>query len=164
MAGSEAPIHPVVQFGYLLSELEKRAAEGNRLAYVSLVEPRVNGIFDVSDEYLKSTMNSNSFAYQIWKGNIIRAGNYLKDEELGFPNVEGDVDSNDRTLIAASRYYTSNPDLAHRLKNGLKLTPYDRGNFYAQHNYHYGTFKPFGEEEDVTLESAEGQRVPVALA
>lgn len=164
MSGSEGTPHPIVQMGYVLSELEKRASDGNRLAYVSLVEPRVSGILDVPEEYLKQRMNSNDFAYQIWKGNIIRAGQYLTDGEDGYPRIQKDVDSNDRTLIAASRYYTSNPDLVHRLKAGLKLTPYDRQNFYAQHNYHYGTFKEFGQKDDVTLESAEGQRMPVALA
>lgn len=164
MAGAEGDPHPIVQMGYVLSELEKRAADGNRMAYVSLVEPRVSGIFDVSEEALKLNMSSNDFVYQIWKGNIIRAGQYLTDGEHGYPHIQKDVESNNRTLIAASRYYTSNPDLVHRLKNGLKLTLYDRDNFYAHHNYHYGTFKSYGVADDVTLESSEGQRMPVALA
>jgi N-ethylmaleimide reductase len=34
-------------------------------------------------------------------------------------------------LISIGRFFTSNPDLPHRIRNDLPLTPYDRSTFYA---------------------------------
>lgn len=158
--GALSDPHPVVQIGYLLSQLEKR---DKRIAYVSLIEPRVEGSSDVSPKTLMERESSNDFVYQVWKGVVIKAGGFLDNQEEGYPKLRQTVDSNDRTLVAVARYYTSNPDLVHRLKNGLKLTPYDRSNFYARHNYHYGTYSGYGQEE-LPTDSSESQRMPVALA
>lgn len=123
MAGKSDPqLYPL--YSYILDELEKRAAVGNRLAYVHFIEPRViNSRSDVDiavdDEY------SNSFIYEHWKGPVIRAGNFAIHPEL----VKDVV--NERTLIAYGRYFISNPDLVHRLAEGLPLNLYDRPTFYS---------------------------------
>jgi hypothetical protein len=44
---------PIPQWGYIISELEKRAQEGNRLAYIHVVEPRVSGYLDSESFYWK---------------------------------------------------------------------------------------------------------------
>ncbi|GMG24943.1 unnamed protein product [Ambrosiozyma monospora] len=67
------------------------------------------------------------------------------------------------TIIAVSRYFTSNPDLAERLKNGQELTKYDRTYFYAQTNYKYNTWGKFGEENKGE-DSVEAKQEMVALA
>ncbi|KAG7738444.1 hypothetical protein KL923_003141 [Ogataea haglerorum] len=142
LEGVDAEIHPISYIGYVLSELERRAKEGKRLAYVSVVEPRVNGIFDSKDEREFNT----SWISEIWKGVLLRSGAYLNQNSKF---IEEDVNANDRTLIGVSRYYTSNPDLADRLKRGLTLTPYDRSRFYKIFsNDGYITFPKHGEDPE----------------
>ncbi|KAG7880277.1 hypothetical protein KL905_002946 [Ogataea polymorpha] len=139
--GVDSEIHPISYFGYVLSELERRAQEGKRLAYISVVEPRVNGIYDSKD---KREFNT-SWISEIWKGVLLRSGAYLNEN---YKFLQHDVDENDRTLIGVSRYYTSNPDLADRLKNGHELTPYDRSKFYKHSsNDGYLTWTRYGEKE-----------------
>ncbi|ODV84707.1 hypothetical protein CANARDRAFT_8285 [[Candida] arabinofermentans NRRL YB-2248] len=121
--GVDSKTHPIAQFGYILSELQKRASKGDELAYISVVEPTMNGIFKMEDERVFNT----SWIQEIWKGKIIRAGNYLHQQDL----LIKDVNADDRTLIAASRYWTSNPDLIRRLKEGLELNHYKRDEFYV---------------------------------
>ncbi|QPG76892.1 hypothetical protein FOA43_004286 [Brettanomyces nanus] len=136
----DAKIDPIVVYGYVLSELERRAKEGNRLAYVSFVEPRVAG----GENSPEAAKLNTAWVNEIWKGVLIRAGALLHDE--GYTVARKYIDEDDRTLIGASRFYTSNPDLANRLKNGYPLTYYDRSKFYAQCNYGYITFGKYGED------------------
>ncbi|KAG7808645.1 hypothetical protein KL921_003727 [Ogataea angusta] len=154
--GVDAEIHPISYIGYVLSELEKRGKQGKRLAYVSVVEPRVNGIFDSKDEREFNT----SWIGEIWKGVLLRSGAYLNQNSKF---IEQDVNANDRTLIGVSRYYTSNPDLADRLKKGLSLTPYDRSKFYKSlSNDGYLTFTKYGEDTEKYKDLVDV--VPKALA
>ncbi|GMG24941.1 unnamed protein product [Ambrosiozyma monospora] len=157
-SGAESTLmHPIAQYAYLYSELEKRGREGKRLAFIHSVEPRVAVGIDVQDapEY------STEWVRQIWKGVLIRTGSYLHQE--GYKNLIRDVNIDDRTLIGASRYYTSNPDLADRLKDGLELTPYDRNTFYFGGNYGYNTFGKFGEDAK-GKDSVEANLEAVALS
>ncbi|GME80303.1 unnamed protein product [Ambrosiozyma monospora] len=139
-SGAESKLmHPIAQYAYLYSELERRGREGKRLAYVHSVEPRVALGVDVED----SPEYSTEWVRQIWKGVLIRAGGYL--HQPNYEKLIRDVSLDDRTLIGVSRYYTSNPDLVHRLKNGLELTKYDRNTFYTGGNYGYNTWGKYGE-------------------
>ncbi|GME85744.1 unnamed protein product [Ambrosiozyma monospora] len=133
-------MHPIAQYAYLYSELERRGREGKRLAYVHTVESRMA----VGGDVVEGPEYSVEWVAQIWKGVLIRAGGYLHQE--GYKNLIHDVNLDDRTIIAVSRYYTSNPDLAHRLKNGLELTKYDRSTFYGGGNYGYNTWGKYGED------------------
>ena len=101
------------------------------MAYVSIVEPRVSGIFDVTEQ-----LGTNEFVYKHWKGTFIRAGAYAQ----AFNRIEEDI-QNDRTLIAFSRFFTSNPDLVQKLKDGTALTPYNRDEFYKYYNYGYNSYE-----------------------
>ncbi|KGK39505.1 hypothetical protein JL09_g1368 [Pichia kudriavzevii] len=148
--GYKSRINPIVTWGYVLSELERRAKEGNRLAYVSVVEPRVSGIFDNPD----AAKIDFTWPDLIWKGPIIRAGGYLDPENLS--KLANAVNKDDHTLIATARYYTSNPDLVNRLKNGYPLTPYNRADFYRiGSNIGYLNYTAYGEEEDHTKDDVE---------
>ncbi|XDT12032.1 NADH:flavin oxidoreductase / NADH oxidase family [Nakaseomyces glabratus] len=115
----------VAHYAYLIGELEKRGIAGKRLAYIHLVEPSVTDLMLVEDqgEYKEGT---NDFAYSIWKGPIIRAGNYALHPELVKEQVK-----DPRTLIAYGRYFISNPDIIDRLENGLPLNEQDRPTFYT---------------------------------
>ncbi|KAL6939970.1 NADPH dehydrogenase 1 [Hanseniaspora osmophila] len=113
---------------HFIGELEKRAKENpeNRLAYVHIVEPRVPSpaFGEGEHEYLEGT---NDFVFSIWKGIVIRAGDYA----LNNTEALKDVNENDRTLLAYGRFFISNPDLVDRLEKGLPLNAYDRDTFYT---------------------------------
>ncbi|QPG73982.1 hypothetical protein FOA43_001298 [Brettanomyces nanus] len=127
---------------YLLEQLQRRAENGNKLAYIALTQPRMAGDTEKEDFNGEDT----TWVIKAWKGIIIRTGAFFHDEN--YLDLKTDVNENDRTLIGAGRYYTSNPDLADRLKNGYPLTPYDRSTFYtAMSNKGYITWPKFGEKE-----------------
>lgn len=156
--GINSRINPIATWGYVLSELERRGKEGSRLAYVHIVEPRVSGN---ADNPVFPDIDTN-WIETIWTGVVIRAGALLHDTQ--YKELRRIVDANDRTLIGASRYYTSNPDLAVRLKNGYELTPYDRSTFYNKFsNWGYITWGKYGEA-NATQDSEIAQKVPKALA
>jgi NADPH2 dehydrogenase len=140
---------------YILTQLQKRADEGNQLAYISLVEPRVQASWDIAKE---NQVGSNDFTYKYWKGNFIRAGTYAHELD----KVEQDI-SNGRTLLAFSRFFISNPDLVEKLKDGIPLTPYERPTFYNQDNFGYNTWLRHGETRAID-EQKERARVGKALA
>lgn len=150
-------VSPVVQVGYLLSELEKRAKAGNKLAYISVVEPRVSGSLDVES---KDQFGSNSFVRSIWSGTLIKAGNYTYDAPE-FKTAIQDVDDGN-TLVAFSRYFTSNPDFVQRLHDGTDLTKYDRDTFYNNDNWGYNTFTPAGSDTEYD-EATERKRLPLPI-
>lgn len=139
--GAEPDI--VAQYAYVLGELEKRAKAGKRLAYVHLVEPRVtNPLLDEGEgEYDKG---SNDFAYSIWKGPIIKAGNFALH-----PNSVKEEVKCDRTLIAYGRFFISNPDLVDRLEKGLPLNKYDRATFYTMSAQGYTDYPTYDESVDL---------------
>ncbi|CAN3362653.1 probable NADPH dehydrogenase [Diutina catenulata] len=143
MEGYQEEVHPIATFGYLLSELQRRANEGRPIAYVSVVDPRVNGAADAKPDYENQ---SNDFVPLVWKGPIIKAGNYTYDAPE-FTSLREDI-ANDRTLIAFSRFFTSNPDLAEKLREGRDLTPYDRATFYTNDNWGYNTFDGADYDEE----------------
>ncbi|CCH40621.1 NADPH dehydrogenase 3 [Wickerhamomyces ciferrii] len=116
----------LAQYAHIVGELEKRRLDGKGIQFIDLIEPRVNGI-DVNEDYDSTNSQGNEFIYDIWKGPIIRAGNYIQEIE----RLQRDVNHNDRTLIAVGRHFVSNPDLVERLKKGYPLTKYDRSTFYS---------------------------------
>lgn len=153
--GFKSRINPIATWGYVLSELERRAKEGNRLAYISIVEPRVSGIFDNPE----AGALDFSWPDMIWKGVIIRAGGFLDKQNIEkLPEI---VNKDDHTLIAVGRYFTSNPDLVNRLQNNLELTPYDRSTFYKiGSNIGYLDYGSYGKPMDHSMDEVE----PAALA
>ncbi len=160
MEGADADPHPVVTYGYVVHELQKRVnktraeGKGNGFAYLSLVEPRVYG-----DIINKGAINeSNNFIELIYDGYLVKAGNYGKEKERLIESVK-----NEKTLIAIGRQYISNPDLHYRLKNDLELTPYDRPTFYVNNNWNYNTYGKYGEGNLYEKEVAEKQ-TPKPLA
>jgi len=156
--GINAKINPTVTWGYILSELERRAKEGKRIAYISFVEPRFK---DFGSQSNPSNIGIQ-WVTQIWKGVLVITGALLQDPE--YKRVQELVGANDRTLIGSSRYYTSNPDLANRLKNGYPLTPYDRSTFYiSMSNKGYITWGKYGEK-NLAEDSEVAKTVPKPLA
>ncbi|CCF58949.1 hypothetical protein KAFR_0F03530 [Kazachstania africana CBS 2517] len=138
MSGSAEPLI-VAQYSYILGELEKRAKEGKRLSFVHLVEPRVTNPFLTEGEGADED-GTNDFAYSIWKGPIIRAGNLALHPE----SVKTLVADN-RTLIGYGRFFIANPDVVDRLEKGLPLNKYDRNTFYAMSDKGYLDYPTYAE-------------------
>lgn len=143
MNGSKDPEFLAV-YSYVIGQLEKRALkdEKNRLAYVHLIEPRVTSPAD--PEGVGEVEGSNDFIYTVWKGNVIRAGNYALHPDIAQRDLE-----RPNTLIAYGRLFIANPDLPKRLRDGLRLNAYDRNSFYATpHGYtDYPTYEEAVKEE-----------------
>lgn len=154
MKSTEDDVHPVATYGYLLGQLQHRAEKGKQIAYVSVVEPGVMSARDLGEV---EKYGDNSFVKAIWKGVVLRAGNYTYDAP-DFNHVLQHVDDG-RTLVGFSRYFTSNPDLVQRLRDGKDLAPYDRHTFYTSDNWGYNTF---GTSEGMQKfdEETERQRKP----
>lgn len=137
-------VSPIVNYGYILSQLETRAKEGKRLAYVSVVEPRTFANEDANLEWVPA----------LWRGITIYAGNYL--DESNIEKLGDYINNSENVLVAVGRQYTSNPDLANRLRNGYPLTPYDRDTFYSgPTNNGYLTFTNYGEKPDYSKDDVE---------
>lgn len=116
----------LAQFAYVTGELEKRAIQGNRLAYVHLVESRVPDLKPGAKAVPVEA--SNDFIYSIWRGVVIRTGDYARHPEA----AEADTAKGQgQTAIGYGREFISNPDLPDRLANGYRLTRYNRATFYA---------------------------------
>ncbi|KAJ7146452.1 FMN-linked oxidoreductase [Mycena epipterygia] len=109
---------PKPTYAHLVTQLRERYPD---LAYVHLVEPRVNGAqtVDVKKGY------SNDFIREIWGDRrLISAGGYTRETAIAAAEEKGD-------LIAFGRLYIANPDLPYRLLHGIVLTVGDRALYYA---------------------------------
>ncbi|EGW31102.1 uncharacterized protein SPAPADRAFT_141608 [Spathaspora passalidarum NRRL Y-27907] len=131
-------------YSYIVSELQKRADEGKKLAYISIVD----GTF--ADATMDKTVALDfGYIHKIWKGIIIRGGNYHNDQE-NWAVLERDASADDRTLVGLCRHYVANPDLPERIKKGLPLNECDKPNFYTPSNWGYNTYPFYGQ--DVTFD------------
>ncbi|CAJ2507202.1 Uu.00g083880.m01.CDS01 [Anthostomella pinea] len=108
---------PIPQF----SDIIVKAGHLN-LAYLHLVESRIAGAEDhAGTERL-------DFAYKLWSGVLLVAGGY----KLASAEQLVDEEHPDREIMVVfGRDFVSNPDLAYRLKEGLKLSAYERSTFYT---------------------------------
>ncbi|CCF58951.1 hypothetical protein KAFR_0F03550 [Kazachstania africana CBS 2517] len=138
MSGSENPVI-LAQYAYLIGELEKRAKAGKRMAYIHLVEPAVSD-FLLDEGQGQDNGSSNDFAYSIWKGPIIRAGDFALR-----PAAAKEAVSADRTLVGYGRFFIANPDLVDRLEKGLQLNQYDKSTFYIQTAEGYTDYPTYAE-------------------
>ncbi|KAH8996169.1 putative NADPH2 dehydrogenase chain OYE2 [Lactarius hatsudake] len=94
------------------------------LAYIHVVEPRVDGIIDgdVTDE---NRAQSNEALRKIWGDRpYIAAGGMDGAAAINTVEKYGG-------LVAFGRHFIANPDLPLRLKEGHSLTPYNRDTFYT---------------------------------
>lgn len=102
---------PKPQFTHLVSALKEKHTE---LAYIHVVEPRVNG--DVSqDQPAQKSPESNDFIRDIWSPRpLISAGGYTRDTAMKTATEKGG-------LIAFGRMYISNVSLPAQVLSILKL-------------------------------------------
>ncbi|GFE70119.1 alkene reductase [Chroococcus sp. FPU101] len=104
-------------FDYVVAELNRF-----NLAYLHLVEPRVQGNVTIEDD--GTGLGSKHFR-PIYQGIIIAAGGYTR--ELG----EEVLETGEADLIAYGRLFIANPDLPERFARNAPLNPYDRNTFYG---------------------------------
>ncbi|KAJ3926158.1 MAG: hypothetical protein NXY57DRAFT_756697 [Lentinula lateritia] len=113
---------PIPTFSYLVTKL-KESLPG--IAYLHVVEPRINGSKTERAENIVQT-DSNDFLRQIWHPKpLISAGGYTRETAMQIANEKED-------LIAFGRYFISNPDLPSRIIHNHPLAPYDRDTFYTR--------------------------------
>lgn len=122
MSGSEFSDDTIAFYSYLYKEFEERRLGAKGPVYISLVEPRDEG---VSSEITQKF--SNEFIFDNFGGVVVRAGNILTDNEY----TKKIINQNDRTVIAFGRYFIANPDLIERLENGWPINSYNRATFYT---------------------------------
>lgn len=118
-----------IQWLYLCTELAKLG-----IAYIHLVEPRFDE-FQSEETKLKSLAESGGmptlrpFCEAIRATDasvkIISAGGFTYD------NAAQCVENGDYDAVAFGRYFTSNPDLVQRVKNGQRFYRYVRPRFYG---------------------------------
>ncbi len=70
----------------------------------------------------------------MFDGPIIAAGGFERD------SAEQIVDEGDADLVAFGRHFAANPDLAERLRRGLRLNPHDRDTFYGGNERGYADY------------------------
>lgn len=111
---------PIPQFTAVINK-----AKELKLAYLHLVEPRVDGASDTEE---KNRYGSLDFAYNLWNGVFLVAGGYNPEQARKLVDEEHpDKD----IVVMFGRYFVSNPDLVYRIKQGLTLSAYDRATFYS---------------------------------
>ncbi|EJD07950.1 FMN-linked oxidoreductase [Fomitiporia mediterranea MF3/22] len=106
---------PLPTFSYLITEAHCRHP---MLAYLHVVEGARQG-------------DSNDFARNLWKqgrkdGEVVFLSASGHDRATALHRTEnGDV-------VVFGRWFISNPDLPHRIKDNIEFTPYDYPTFYAR--------------------------------
>ncbi len=109
--------NPKALFSYVaeaLSEFE--------LAYLHVVEPRIQGNVTITDD---GTGLDARFFRSIFPSSIITAGGYTR--ETG----EAVLQSNEADFVAYGRLFLANPDLPKRFALSSALNRYDRNTFYS---------------------------------
>ncbi|TFK62757.1 NADH:flavin oxidoreductase/NADH oxidase [Pluteus cervinus] len=137
---------PKPQFSHLVEQLKEKQPN---LAYIHVVEPRVNGSTDLQ---VTPEGESNEFIRKIWAPRpLVRAGGF-NTRELAL-NVAEETGN----LISFGRWFIANPDLPVRISKGIPWTQYDRKTFYipASNPEAYKGYidYPFAEQEGDVVES-----------
>ena len=130
--GGVSDSNPEATFGYLAKELDKLG-----IAYLHVIEPRIKG-----DSTLHEDQAAVASAYirKSFKGTIIAAGGFDREQ------AEAIINRGDADIVAFGRYFSSNPDLPERLKNGYPLAPYVRDAFWGGTEQHYNDFPAYDEQ------------------
>ncbi len=108
---------PKALFTYVAQQLDRF-----NLAYLHIVEPRVQGNMDVETPDMEL---STGYFRSIYSGTVISAGGHTR--ETG----EATLAAGHADLVAYGRLYIANPDLPNRFALNASLNPYDRSTFYG---------------------------------
>jgi N-ethylmaleimide reductase len=109
--------NPDALFSHVAEELNQF-----HLAYLHIIEPRVKG--NIVTEEGQGPIGSERLR-KVFKGKILAAGGFEPE------TAENAVDAGVADAVAFGRHFVSNPDLPHRIREHLPLTPHDRDTFYT---------------------------------
>jgi N-ethylmaleimide reductase len=132
--------NPQATFGWLAARLS-----GLGLAYLHIIDPRIKG-----DSTLHEGRDAVAagFIRQHYEGTIIAAGGFDGDEAKEI------IERGDADFVSFARWFSSNPDLPERLRNGWPLTPYRREAFWGGDENGYSDFLPYRQEISAAAEAA----------
>lgn len=139
---------PVPQFAFLVAELNKL-----RLAYVHIIEARVEGNADASGT------QSIDFLLEAWNNGtpIIVAGGY--NPATARAAVDKWQQRGRDVAVAFGRSYISNPDLPLRIRDGLPIASHRRDLFYNILSPEgYTTYPTYAQERQTKRKEAVCQR------
>jgi N-ethylmaleimide reductase len=128
---------PMELFTYVVQQLNTM-----NLAYLHLVEPRINGV--IEDENVDQEAIASKHLRKHFSGIIITAGGY------NGASAQEIVESGDADLVAFGRHFVANPDLPERLRRNLPLNAYDRPTFMGGNEAGYTDY-PFYSEETAAV-------------
>ena len=109
--------NPGALFIYVAQQLSRFG-----LAYLHIVEPRVNGNTPIKPD--QGPIAAEQLR-KVFKGKILAAGGFEPE------TAEATVESGIADAVAFGRHFVANPDLPLRIREGVALTPYDRDTFYT---------------------------------
>jgi N-ethylmaleimide reductase len=104
------------------------------LAYLHVIEPRVKGVETIAEGQAPVAA---ALLRTVFDGAIIAAGGF---DQAG---AEAIIARGDADLVAFGRYFTSNPDLPERFRQGAPLTAYVRDAFWGGTERAYNDFLPY---------------------
>jgi N-ethylmaleimide reductase len=113
--GNISSSDPVEIFSHVARELGAR-----KIAYLHVVEPRINGNVTVENTHPVEETLTAAFFKPLFKGPVLSAGGYDKE------SAEAALTSGAADAIVFGRHFVSNPDLVQRLKIGAPLAPHNR--------------------------------------
>ncbi|KAH7070166.1 hypothetical protein FB567DRAFT_539363 [Paraphoma chrysanthemicola] len=123
---------PIPQFSDIIKKLDSLG-----LAYIHLVEARVNGTAD------SESSDSLDPLLSVYNGTVLIAGGFQPDSARRLVDEE----HKDRDVVVVfGRYFISTPDIVFRLKEGIDLNPYDRSTFYNAKEERGYLDQPFSKE------------------
>jgi N-ethylmaleimide reductase len=121
---------------HALFDYVARALNRFGLAYLHIVEPRVNGSELVTEG---QGAVASARLREIFTGPLISAGGF-EAADATTAIADGETD-----LVAFGRHFIANPDLPHRLKHGWPLNAYDRSTFYGGDHRGYTDYPEYQE-------------------
>lgn len=126
---------PFPQFKDVIKKLDAF----NDLAYIHLVESRIDGNADVDPNPAEQL---NAFVDE-FRNPVLIAGGFKPDSahnlvDKQYPNKD--------VVVVFGRYFISTPDLVFRLQKGIELNPYNRDTFYLPMQAEGYTDYPFSKE------------------
>lgn len=105
-------------FSYMTSELKARHPQ---LAYLHLVEPRADGVKDVTPGHGESL---DALA-KLWAPKpLLVAGGHKREDAVA------SAEKYENSVAVYGRYFIANPDLVARVKHGVEFRAYNRATFY----------------------------------
>jgi N-ethylmaleimide reductase len=124
---------PDALFGYVAEQLNRF-----QLAYLHIIEPRIVG---AEAPVEGKPPVAAGMIRKIYNGNILAAGGFESD------TADAIIESGDADMVAFGRHFAANPDLPHRIREGLPLNAYDRSTFWGGTEQGYSDYPFYGDQE-----------------